>query len=48
MFALVKYSDNYSKICSTKQITKEKNGECIVKFKGCNYQGFIMATSGKF
>lgn len=48
MFAIVKYSDNYMEICTNREIKRRNGDECIVKYKGCNYQGQIVATSGMY
>lgn len=44
MLALVKYSGNQMETCSKRKIAKRNDVECIVKHKGCNYQGKISVS----
>lgn len=43
MFALVKCFDNYTEICSKRDIIKRNGDECVVKYKGSCYKGQIVA-----
>lgn len=47
MFALIEYAGNLLEICSKKQIKRRDGQNCIVTYKGCKYQGKLIASSGK-
>lgn len=48
MFTRVQFDDKSEGVYTSKQVTQINGTKCIVKHRGCKYEGRVIATNGEF